>query len=223
MHVGRWPKIFGVAIALGFLALWFGWHQGTSVEAQDGGTGSNAQPADKIAVSGASFQVLGTPVTDGAKSEVRELLRGSIKTSSPTDLIFSLNLECALWTDVTVIGNDESQAIATVKAWIEIDGKPVRVSADDTAEPGKVVFCNRAYKVAISDLDDEDAKFDHFLRTRSANGFEWLTLNVGSGTHSIVVKGQLDAQVTGMGQAQAGIGKRTLVVEPVKLANNASI
>lgn len=222
MHVGRWPKIIGFAIALGFVALWFGWNQGSTAEAQ-GGENSNAQPANKIAMAGASFEVLSAPVQEDAHSETVEILRGSIKTSSPTDLIISLNMECALWTAISVVGNAESEAIATVKAWIEVDGKVVRVSADDVGEPGQVVFCNRAYQMKVTNLDDEDAQFDQFLRTRSANSFEWLSLNVGSGTHTVVVKALLEGEVNGTGTAQAGIGKRTLVVEPVKLANNASI
>src|SRR5919198_115277 len=61
-----------------------------------------------------------------------------------------------------------------------------------------------------------------FQKTRSANAFNWGALNVGNGIHTLVVKAQLDASVTGVGTfAQAAVGKRTLVVQPAKLANDA--
>lgn len=178
------------------------------------------QPADKMAVSGSSLEIITAPLLAGASTTTAEILRGTVKTSSPTDLILSVNLECALWTDITTVGNDESQSVARVKVWVEIDGKPVPVSSDDTAETGKVVFCDRAYKRTTTDFDDEDARIDSYLRTRSAHSFDWISMNLGSGVHTISVKGELQTAVTGAGMAQAAIGKRTLVVEPTKLAND---
>lgn len=181
------------------------------------------QPADKMAVSGSSLEIITAPLLAGASTTTAELLAGRIKTSSPTDLVLSVSLECALWTDVTTVGNDESEAVARVKVWVEIDGVPVTVSSDDTAEPGKVVFCDRAYKRTTTDFDDEDARIDSYLRTRSAHDFNWIRLNLGSGLHTISVKGELETAVTGTGMAQAAIGKRTLVVEPTKLANDVTL
>ena len=182
------------------------------------------QPADKMAVAGSNVEFITTPLLSGASSTTVELLSGTMKTSSPTDLILSVTLECALWTDITTIGNDDSEAAARVKVWVEIDGVPVGVSGTDEGEDaGKVVFCDRAYRRTTTDFDDEDARIDSYLRTRSAHAFNWVDLNLGSGLHTIVVKGQLDTAVTGAGMAQAAIGKRTLVVEPTKLANDVSI
>jgi len=181
------------------------------------------QPADKMAVSGASFDVMTAPLVDGAVSEVHTLLSGVLRTSSPTDLVIHANAECALWTDVSTQGNGMSEAQASVKLWVELDGVAVPVSSDDTTEPGKVVFCNRVHGMEVMNLDDEDAHFRQYLRTRTANAFDWVTMDVGPGIHTIELKGQLEAQVTGMGDASAGVGKRTLLVEPEKLSNDASI
>ena len=181
------------------------------------------QPADKMAVSGSSLEVITVPLLAGASTTTAELLKGTIKTSSPTDLVLSVNLECALWTDITTVGNDDSESVARVKVWVEIDGKPVPVSSDDTAEKGKVVFCDRAYRRTTTDFDDEDARIDSYLRTRSAHSFDWISMNLGSGVHTISVKGELITSVTGTGMAQAAIGKRTLIVEPTKLANDVTI
>jgi hypothetical protein len=182
------------------------------------------QPADKMAVSGSTVEFITTPLLGGAESTTVELLSGQLKTSSPTDLVLSVTLECALWTDITTIGNDESEAVARVKVWVEIDGVPVGVNGEDTGDDaGKVVFCDRAYKRTTTDFDDDDARIDSYLRTRSAHAFNWIDLDLGSGLHTVVVKGQLDTAVTGTGMAQAAIGKRTLVVEPTKLANDVEL
>lgn len=183
------------------------------------------QPANKMSVSGSAVEVMSTGFSPLATtSEVVTLLTGKIKTSAPTDLIFRATMECALWTDITTVGNDESQAIATVKAWVEIDGVPVRVSSDDTgAEAGKVVFCNRDYKRVTSMWDDENATIEDYLRTRTANAFNWILVNAGSGTHIIELKGSLETEVNGTGNAKAAVGKRTLIVEPEKLANDVSL
>lgn len=188
-----------------------------------GGATATHQPADKMAVSGSALEIMTLPLVEGMSTTTAVLLQGQLKTSSPTDVILSVNMECALWTDITTIGNSNSEAIARVKVWVEIDGQPVPVSMDDRAEPGKVVFCDRAYQRATSNWDDEDARIDSYLRTRSAHSFDWISLDLGSGVHQVTVKADLTTAVTGMGSAQAAIGKRTLVVEPTKLANDVTI
>jgi hypothetical protein len=181
------------------------------------------QPADKIAISGSGVEVMNAGLTSGSSSDVHTLATGTLRTSSPTDLIFRVTAECALWTDIATVGNAESEAVASVKMWIELDGNPVAVASDDTGEEaGKVVFCNRAYRMETLNFD-EDATIKQYLKTRSANAFNWITLNVGSGIHSVALKTQLDSSVSGTGFAKAAVGKRTLIVEPVKLANDAFI
>ena len=85
---------------------------------------------------------------------------------------------------------------------------------------GKVVFCNRAFKISAPLVGPEVVSL--YQKTRSTHAFNWGALNVGNGIHTLVVKARLDASVTGIGTfAQAAVGKRTLVVEPAKLANDA--
>lgn len=210
------PRTFAFAAAFAFLAV-------IAIPTFAPQADATHQPADKMAVSGSSLEIITAPLLAGASTVTAELLTGTIKTSSPTDLVLSVNLECALWTDITTVGNDDSQSVARVKVWVEIDGVPVAVSSDDTAETGKVVFCDRAYRRTTTDFDDEDARIDSYLRTRSAHAFDWISLNLGSGIHTISVKGELTTAVTGTGMAQAAIGKRTLIVEPTKLANDVTL
>ncbi|HLE97640.1 MAG TPA: hypothetical protein VI997_09750 [Candidatus Thermoplasmatota archaeon] len=180
-------------------------------------------PANKVAVAASTLDVLNAPLgAEGSSSTVETLLSGSMKTSSPTDLLLRVSLECTIWTNVTTVGNDDSRSAATVSVWIEIDGTPVGVNAAD-GTGGKVVFCDRSYQRVTSLFDDEDATIQTFLRTRSAHSFEWISLNTGSGEHDIVVKAQLDVQVAGTGGVQAVVGKRTLVAEPTRLANDVTV
>ncbi len=178
-------------------------------------------PADKIAVSGSTLEVLETQAGPGGSSSGEiTLLSGTMKTSSPTDLLIEVNTECALYTDIKTKGNDEARSAAQVIVWVEIDGQPVPVSGDDD---GTLVFCQRDFAMRTSDFADENATIELFLDTRATHGFEWFHLDAGSGEHTIEVKATLDVIVEGKGTAKALIGKRTMSVQPVKLANDATI
>src|SRR5206468_13114135 len=132
------------------------------------------QPADKIQVSASTIEVLNTqpqPVT---------LLTATLRNSTPADLIIQVTAECALWTDVA---SPLGEADASVKVWVEIDGTAVPVTSDPNKggpDDGKVVFCNRVFRLQTSLVD----LFQLFLMTRSANAFNWGTLNVGNGIHT---------------------------------------
>jgi hypothetical protein len=191
-----------------------------------GGAVANHQPANKVSVAASNIQTMETVALTGAQSNIVELFNETLKTSAPEDLILQLTAECALVTNIVNVGNSDSQAIASVRVWMEIDGSPVIVASDgpgSPAEQAQVVFCNRAFRMVITDLDDQDAQFRQYLQTRNANAFNWMALNVGSGIHNVVVKAQLEAAVTGAGEARAMIGKRSLVIEPTKLINDAVI
>ena len=218
MHRSVAPKRpwFAATVAVAFLAVAFGAGLMPAT--------ATHTPANKMSASSSHLEVLGSPLAvPGQANEVVELLQGRIKTSKPTDLIFSVSAECALWTDLKTVGTDDSSAAASVKLWIEVNGVPVRLSRDEPAEDaGKVVFCDRAYRRSTI-FEDENATIETFLKTRSANAFDWIKLNVGSGTHDIVLKAELATEVAGKGHARAAVGKRTMLVTPEKLANDATL
>ena len=182
------------------------------------------EPADKINVSASTVEVMQTQVGLGASSQQVTLLSATFRNSTPADLIIQVTEECALWTDIV---SPESEAAAAVTVWVELDGAAVPVTRDsngdgvfDDPDDGKVVFCNRAFRISTPLFVGDIIRL--FQKTRSANAFNWGALNVGNGIHTLVVKAQLDASVTGVGTfAQAAVGKRTLVVQPAKLANDA--
>jgi hypothetical protein len=186
--------------------------------------GATHQPADKVGVSASVMEVMQTQVGVGSSSSPPvTLLSATFRNSSPTDLMIQVTGECAVWTDIV---SPESEAAAQVTVWIELDGARVAVTSDanedgifNDPDDGKVVLCNRAFRISAPALD----LIRLFQKTRAANAFNWVALNVGSGIHRLEVKAQLDASVVGVGTfAQAAVGKRTLVVEPAKLANDAT-
>jgi hypothetical protein len=181
------------------------------------GTGSS-NAANKAAAAGSEVEFLsvGEPGIT--------ILQTSIKTSPPQDLLFSVTLECALWTNVVTLGNEVSEARARVRAWVEIDGAPVPVGADDVTETGKVVFCDRLHRQSVMDLDDENARIEQYLATRTANAFNWALPDVGGGVHLIEVKAEVVTETSGGDAfAEAGIGHRTLIVEPIHMAQGATV
>jgi hypothetical protein len=193
--------------------------------------GADHMPANKVAAAGSGIEHLSTPVTGGAGSETVDLMSGRLRATNVTDLLIEVNAECALWTDVATVGSDDQQAFAQVKVWVEMvnqetgETRVVPVASDDEGEDaGKVVFCDRTYqRVTRFHGDDEDHEIDTFLRTRSANSFTWVDLNVGRGIWEIVVKAEINKQATSLGTANAAIGKRTLIVQPERFANDAQI
>ena len=192
-----------------------------------GAAGQTSQAANKTSAAGSTIQFLGPQAADGsAVDTTATLLTTSIKTSPPTDLIFSVTLECALWTVVKTVGNDEATSTARVVVWVEFDGHPVPISSADTgADAGKVVFCDRTHQQQTTGFDDENATIRQYLATRTANAFNWVLPDVGGGSvpHTVVLKAELSGDTVGMATSQAGIGHRTMIVEPTHMAEGATV
>jgi hypothetical protein len=111
----------------------------------------------------------------------------------------------------------------------------------DPAGPGKVVFCNRANRMKTENVSDNDLIIRSYNRSRDANGFNWGALNVGSDyddpangknlidveVHARLADSLSDTDTSdnnGIDSpfAKAAVGKRTLFVEPVKMAQQAT-
>ncbi|MFC7096832.1 hypothetical protein [Halobaculum marinum] len=211
LELGRRTVLAAGAAGLGLSAL------GTGVAS------ASHSPADKLSAVGSTLELVEAAQSNGgsaSSSTAVTLLSGSMKTSSPTDLILQATVESGLYTDIKTKGNDESWANAGLTCWVEVDGEEVPVTS---GSDGAVVFNNREFGMKTSNFENEEAMIELFLRTRSANAFNWLTLNVGSGTHTIELKADLDVYASGKGSAKALVGPRTLIVEPTKLANDATI
>lgn len=211
------------------LSLLFAWGAGGRADATH-------TPADKVVAAGSKVVV-------AAPNQSVTLLTATLKTSKPTDLILHVAMECSIITDVqtgpTTIGGsvDSSAAEGSVRAWVEINGQVVPINsmsnppqnppaAGDKTTDG-VTFCSRVHQQDAADGEDpEDGldKYRTYLRTKNANAFNWLRLNMGSGMHTITVKADLTVDTVGeAARAEAYVGNRSLIVEPAKLANDATI
>ena len=153
-------------------------------------------------------------------------------TSKPTDLILQVTLECTILTTLQNMGTSDVYAHGQVRVWVTVDGLIVPVQSISTppqnTPPGgddtdKAVFCERTHQVNFINPNDDDT-IEQYQQTKSANAFNWLRQNVGSGTHVIEVKADLstDATMT-FANAEAIVGNRTLIIEPTKMANDAII
>jgi hypothetical protein len=141
---------------------------------------------------------------------------------------------------VRTVGNDDQAARGELKLWLEKStngGEPEVIGVTSTSagpnEPGvasddgKVVFCDRMYRRATNFTDDEDHEIDTYMDTRSANAFNWLALNVGSGIHTITLWAEFDDTVDiegfeagsqGTSDSKGAVGRRSLIIEPVRAA-----
>ena len=190
------------------------------------------EPANKVAAAGSGVdEVNGTAI----------LLQERVKVSSPFDLILQLTSECSIITELTTGGSgaeDFSEANAAVRLWITIDGETVPVQTGDTdpqtegvqEDDGKATFCNRTYGRRVEDTegDGDVDQQDDYIRTRTANAFNWLALDIGRNYDKpangknivdVVVHAEYDTDTEGRAVADAFVGKRTLIMEPT----NASV
>lgn len=194
------------------------------------GTYAAGIPANKVAASGSSTEVV------NAEQDTL-LLSETVKINNPTDLIIGVSAECAILTQVTNSANGQTErAFGEVKIYVTINGKRVPV-ADNDADQGRVVFCNRAQEQQWTDTatgpdagDDADDQLRQYLDTRTANSFSWMALNVGTeygGTqdnvHTIQVWADWDVAATANAVAEAVVGNRTLILEPVKSAHRERV
>ena len=195
----------------------------------------NPQPANKTAA-------IGNTLDDQAPNTDHVVLSEQMKVSSPSDLILNLSAECSIITQL-VTGDDGTDATGqadtsgTVEMYVTVDGKRVPVAGTSTGngDNGQVVFCNRDYGRKVTDNEDptdgQDREAD-YIRTRTANAFQWLALNTGvyydnpangnnildievhavyTDTDATTAACQPDFSQT---CSMAFVGKRTLIVEP---------
>lgn len=174
--------------------------------------GAGHSPADKASAVGSRVEVV-------APNDAEPVLTTTLRTSSPADLLLSVSAECSITTEVTTVGNDLQRAEGTLTVYVTVDGQPVPVAGTDD---GRVVFCNRLYERETTMFDDEDATIRTFMRTRAANAFNWVALDVGSGIHTVEVHALLTTNTTDTASALGAVGNRTLLIEPTHMANDES-
>jgi hypothetical protein len=209
------------------------------------------EPAQKVAATGSDIDTVGQDAV---------VLQEQVRVSSTQDLVLQLAAECSILTELTTGPDDAATgqtnnafAFGSVRMRIEIDGTPVAVASDDTAssgqddvedtedtggndaEIGEVTFCNRAYERTVEDTENDDDGIDEehdYIRTRTANSFNWLATDIGfnyddpaNGNNivDIVVYADYDTTTTGNAIAEAFIGSRTLIAEPTNASTHETV
>jgi len=175
-------------------------------------------PSSKSAcTSGSIEQVGGSWVT---------VLETDIKTSEPKELVMAVTAETSLVTTAKVQGKQEDWegSMAQVRVRILLDNEPVLFPGGEAEAQEGVVFNNRVLKVKgdlshYADLTETDHWIEIYISTKSANAFNFIAMNVGSGEHNIKVQANMETAVIGSGtpEVAAAMGKRTLVVEEVRM------
>ena len=171
------------------------------------------EPADHVAAAASDVVEVGP----GAQ---RVLLSERIRTSAPADLLLQLTAECGVffrWNETPPADRDDLRGV--VRVWIEIDGVPVPVQTP--GDDGRVSLCDRFFdRRAVRTGNIESVQSNEL----QANGFNWIRVNASPGLHEVVVKADLiertreaDNDVT------AFVGRRTLIVEPVKMPVDQSV
>lgn len=154
-----------------------------------------------------------------------------IKTSNVSDLIISVNAECALLTDVKIKGTgqtESSTSLADIRVRVLVDnndGNWATVLPDNgdgiTFASRKMTLTGLLWSGSQLLLDLPEQFIQIWERTNSAHSFDFLVPNVGVGVHNVKVQIMTDT-LAGFEGADIGatIGDATLVVEAVRLVNN---
>ena len=170
------------------------------------------------------------------------IMEQDIRTSNKKDLFMDVSLECGLYTKTEVKGQkgskDTSKAKAVVRVRVLVDGKE--------AKPGEVVFCEREQELSAvlggvlesctdsngdgTIISDEclfsDEEISLMLKTMTANSFNFILDNMGSGRHHVEVQAQIQSKSEagqGSASAKASIGKGSVVIEEVRMIKDELI
>jgi len=192
-----------------------------------------AAPANKSAFGG---EGVGAIASDGA---FHTIVAGTIKTSTPSDLLVTHNQECTIHTGLNLDKNNEDLTSAIredVRLRVtDADGtnerfiNPVPLYPEGE-EGAAVTMCGRAYHIETNilstiaelctfveglDLGDvcteDDPIFNSYIRTKSAHGWSWVIPNLGQGLHIIEVQSMLvnELDAVGDGNGKKGPAKDT--------------
>jgi len=176
-----------------------------------------AAPANKTSIGETELSIL--PDT----ADWVTIVKGTIKTSTPSDLIVSHNQECAIHTGLNL---DDSFEVGTSSiredVRLLVDGKIVPatfgdpITGDGLDGEGQITMCGRAYHIDTNVLSTllglckafeggggdfvcpDTVFFESYIRTKQAHSWDWVVLNVGSGVHDVEVQAKLVKELEGM-------------------------
>lgn len=184
--------------------------------------------------------------TAGTVGVWQDVMAAQIKTSSVADLFIGPSLVTGIYTSTTVTGNNtgsksSATAMGGVQVRVLVDGVPGVAFPDSTGEGvtfdqriqtlsanlGNVFtscFANGGTTATGCTLTPEQITL--VLQTTSAHSFNFVALNVGTGTHTVKIQAQLNTSATGtnggLASAYALYGLGSLTIDSVRLVNSFS-
>ena len=192
-------------------------------------TASAYTDVGQSAVIGSAAAAAGVMDADGFTNVLTATLSNS---GAPKDLIIGLTYETMLMTETVVKSKGGEKSSATADAEIEM-----YVTVDgNVAEPGIVTFDKRTQElwaklggvidctdingdgiVSFDECTFTDEEIGLILDTKAAHGFNFLSYDIGSGSHVIKAYARLTKDDTlvlngGVSNATASLGKGTLAV-----------
>ncbi|SCZ67588.1 hypothetical protein [Thiohalomonas denitrificans] len=194
---------------------------------------ASAYTEDGTAIIGYAAAVAGETNSLGFTKVLSTTLKNS---GSPKDLFIGLTFETGLMTETEVKTNtkngkaEESSATASaeIEMYVLVDGqeaKPGTVTFDKREQAmwatlGQGLVCSDANGDDIITFDEcslTDQEVGLLLETKAAHGFNFLSYNIGSGSHTIEAFARLKAQgevadASSNAKASAYLGKGTLSV-----------
>jgi len=256
----RIALIAAVAVAVGFVG---------QMAIAGNGPGGNPTPANKATAAGANLEVFGPgaevkllEATLRTSKPTDLLLSTSLECSILTKLQTGPSEEPGF--------SSTAKASASIRGWLEIDDDAENNEVPEIGQDERVVpvvsssqppqngslpnggdkdkdaatFCDRTYERTVEDGEEEPDGIDRetdYIDTKSANAFNWVLLNAGSGIRYVRLVADLNvegdeigtalapcARTTstigaGMSCTEAFVGNRTLIIEPTKMANDAVV
>jgi hypothetical protein len=191
-----------------------------------------AMPSSKWAIAGSEAMIIRDVA--GVYPNI-ELLDTRIKLPEAKDLVISFTAECVLVTDTKIKGKGSeevsSEDRASIVVWVEVDG--VKAFPEDVTFAERIQILKGRLSAVTHEADGTitflPEELELILDTTSANGFNFIMLNVGSGEHEVKVYATIelvdDAQpgvVESYGIAGA-IGDRTLIVGNHRFSKDAEL
>ena len=216
--------------------------------------GATHQPADKVVASGEAIEEVAGP----AEPIMSTTFKASRPTDLMVHVTLECSILTRLHNEGgPEVDQSTGSAAGRIRVWLKLNGKQVAISQissnpqpNDPPEIGrdidKVTFCNNEQEFTVTDTEqDEDGScdeqpepcpadgtdtYDQYLKTKTANAFNWIVLNTGgwggtnNGIHELEVWAEFDAYNVSEGSEAAGfIGNRMLIVEPTKMSNHALV
>ena len=154
-----------------------------------------------------------------------EIISGTIKTSTPSDLLVSHNQECTIHTGLNLDTKNEDLTSAIredIRLVVKTEGQddryinpvPLYVEGADYAS---VTMCGQAYHIDTNILSTilelcefaefvngtavctgDEPYFNSYIRTKAAHGWNWVIPNLGQGEHTIVIEAILLTELDGV-------------------------